>query len=48
MISAKINVNLSRYEVEIKARKYGMEYRDEQKVIPKSTDKNSNNKDVKK
>lgn len=33
MVNAKIHVNLSKYQIEMKAREYGMEYKDEQKVI---------------
>ncbi|MCY6483702.1 hypothetical protein OW763_04985 [Clostridium aestuarii] len=33
MINTKIKVNLSKYQIEMKAREYGMEYKDEQKVI---------------
>ncbi|QPW52254.1 hypothetical protein IRP62_06070 [Clostridium botulinum] len=49
MINAKIQFNLSRYKIEMKAREYGMEYKDEHKVIqtmPPTT--NIKSKDVKK
>lgn len=46
MMGVKPNYNLSRYEVELKAREYGMEYKDEQKVIQKN--KNISTGDVKK
>ncbi|KGM97388.1 hypothetical protein Z968_03740 [Clostridium novyi A str. 4552] len=48
MINTKIQYNLSRYKIEMKAREYGMEYKDEHKVIEKVPSNNSNNKDVKK
>lgn len=48
MINTKIQYNLSRYKIEMKAREYGMEYKDEHKVIEKTPSNNSNNKDVKK
>ncbi|EDS77935.1 conserved hypothetical protein [Clostridium botulinum C str. Eklund] len=48
MINTKIQYNLSRYKIEMKARAYGMEYKDEHKVIEKVPSNNSNNKDVKK
>ncbi|AYF54989.1 hypothetical protein FDJ70_03960 [Clostridium botulinum] len=49
MINTKIQFNLSRYKIEMKAREYGMEYKDEHKVIqtmPPTT--NMKSKDVKK
>lgn len=48
MINAKIRVNLSQYQIEMKAREYGMEYKDEYKVIERKNNKNTNNEDVKK
>lgn len=48
MINAKIRVNLSQYQIEMKAREYGMEYKDEHKVIESKSNKNTNNEDVKK
>ncbi|MCY6370369.1 hypothetical protein [Clostridium ganghwense] len=48
MINAKIKMNLSQYQIEMRAREYGMEYKDEQKVIEKNVNKNINNEDVKK
>jgi hypothetical protein len=48
MINAKIRVNLSQYQIEMKAREYGMEYKDEYKVLEKKSNKNINNEDVKK
>ena len=47
MVNAKINVSISKTEIEMKAREYGMEYKGEHKVIE---DEPSNNKakDVKK
>lgn len=48
MTNAKIRVNLSQYQIEMKAREYGMEYKDEYKVIERKNNKNTNNEDVKK
>lgn len=48
MINAKIQVNLSRYEIEMKAREYGMEYKSEHKVIEEIPSSNSKSEGVKK
>lgn len=40
MANVKIRFNLSRYKIEMKAREYGMEYQDDQKVIEKTPAKN--------
>jgi hypothetical protein len=48
MLSVKINVNLSQAEIEMRARKYGMEYKGEHKVIEDETINNDKAEDVKK
>ncbi|KEI09479.1 hypothetical protein Z954_12530 [Clostridium botulinum C/D str. BKT2873] len=48
MINTKIQFNLSRYKIEMKAREYGMEYKDEHKVIETVPSTNIKGKDVKK
>lgn len=48
MVNAKMQVNLSKYEIEMKAREYGMEYKGEHKVIEEESNTNSNSGDVKK
>jgi len=39
MMNVKINVNLSKVEIEKKAREYGMEYKGEHKVIENEASK---------
>lgn len=39
MINVQINVNLSKAEIEKRAREYGMEYKGEHKVIESDTSK---------
>lgn len=48
MTNVKIRVELSQYQIEMKAREYGMEYKDEHKVIGEKNNKDTNNEDVKK
>ncbi|MCY6354023.1 hypothetical protein [Clostridium sp. ZS2-4] len=48
MTNAKKRVELSQYQIEMKAREYGMEYKDEYKVIERKNNQNTNNEDVKK
>ncbi|WP_165815342.1 hypothetical protein [Clostridium thermopalmarium] len=49
MINVKIRTNLSRYEIEMKAREYGMEYKSEHKVIEETSSYNNlKNDEVKK
>lgn len=48
MLNVKINVNLSKAQIEMKAREYGMEYKGEHKVIDDSPKNNEEVKDDKK
>lgn len=48
MLNVKININLSRSQIEMRARDYGMEYKGEHKVIEGETIENDKSKDVKK
>lgn len=48
MLNVKININLSRSQIEMRARDYGMEYKGEHMVIESETIKNDESKDVKK
>ncbi|WP_415874406.1 hypothetical protein [Clostridium sp.] len=48
MMNVKIRANLSKYEIEMKAREYGMEYKSEHKVIEETSSYNSENNEVKK
>jgi len=48
MLNVKININLSRSQIEMRARDYGMEYKGEHMVIEGETIKNDESKDVKK
>jgi hypothetical protein len=48
MLNVKININLSKSQIEIKAREYGMEYKGEHKVIESEVINNDKNEDVKK
>lgn len=48
MLNVKIKRSISPYEIEMKAREYGMEYKDEYKVIDKNQKSNTYNKEEKK